>query len=118
MISLGSSKNVQVTQSSVFQNGGVRMPPKNIFDLNLLSVFRKKSDDPNTSLQAAKRWVSSLPLEDEYEAHRMIVNALSLFNSSKEPLNRERLKVLIRVDESSFPLQQSLSNHYMRKRKL
>ena len=91
------------------------MPPKNFFDLDLLSVFRKKSND--TAQQAVKRWVSSLPLEDEYEAHRMIVNALSLFNSSKEPLNRERLKVLIRLDESSFPLQQSLSNHYMRKRK-
>ena len=115
MISLGSSKNVQVTQSRPFQNGGMSMPPKNFFDLDLLSVFRKKSDD--TAQQATKRWVSSLPLEDEYEAHRMIVNALSLFNSSKEPLNRERLKVLIRLDESSFPLQQSLSNHYMRKRK-
>lgn len=93
------------------------MPPKNPFDLNLLSVFRKKSGDPNTSQQAAKRWVSSLPLEDEYEAHRMIVNALSLFNSSEEPLNRERLKVLVRLDESSFPLQQSLCDHYMRNRK-
>ena len=117
MISLGSSQDVQVTQSPHFRKDGMSMSPRSFFASDLFSVFRKKQDDPNTSFQAAKRWVSSLPLEDEYEAHRMIVNALSLFNASKEPLNRERLKVLIRLDESSYPLQQSLCDHYMRNRK-
>jgi len=47
----------------------------------------------------------------------MIVNALNLFNSSTEPLNRERLKVLMRLDESCQGLQSSLCRQYLKNQK-
>lgn len=85
--------------------------------LGLLQIFfRKQEADPATSLAATRRWISSLPLQDEYEAHHMIVNALNLFNSSTEPLNQERLQVLQRLDESCQGLQSSLCRQYVKNR--
>lgn len=86
--------------------------------LSLLhTLFRKRVADPATSLAATRHLISSLPLQDEYEAHHMIVNALNLFNSSTEPLNRERLKVLMRLDESCQGLQSSLCRQYLKNQK-
>lgn len=86
--------------------------------LDLLhSFFRKREVSPATSLTATRRWISTLPLQDEYEAHHMIVEALNLFNSSTEPLNRERLKVLMRLDESCQALQDSLCRQYLKNQK-
>lgn len=83
--------------------------------LSLLhTLFRRRVVDPATSLVATKRWISLLPLQDEYEAHHMIVSALNLFNSSTEPLNRERLSVLMRLDESCQGLQSSLCRQYLK----
>ena len=86
--------------------------------INLLYFFRKKSADPASSLYETKRWISSLPLKDEYQAHRMVVNALNLFNSSTEPLNKERLQVLMRLDESSQSMQYSLCKRYFENREV
>ena len=86
--------------------------------LSLLhTIFRKRVADPATSLAATKQLINSLPLQDEYEAHHMIVNALNLFNSSTEPLNRERLKVLMRLDESCQGIQDSLCHQYLKNQK-
>src|SRR4030066_1765991 len=86
--------------------------------LSLLhTLFRKRVKTPANSLAATKHLISSLPLQDEYEAHHMIVNPLNLFNSSTEPLNRERLKVLMRLDESCQGLQSSLCRQYRKNQK-
>jgi hypothetical protein len=84
--------------------------------LDLLYFFRKKQNDPVSDVYSAKRWISTLPLQDEYQAHRMIVNALNMFNANTEPLTRERLKVLKRLDDSSQALQESLSRQYLKNR--
>ena len=86
--------------------------------INLLYFFRKKMGDPASSLYATKRWISSLPLKDEYQAHRMVVNALNLFNLSTEPLNNERLQVLRRLDDSSQALQYGLCRRYFENREI
>ncbi len=84
--------------------------------INLMYFFRKKNADPASSLYETKRWISALPLKDEYQAHRMLVNALNLFNSSTEPLNKERLKVLMRLDDGSQAMQHSLCLRYFENR--
>lgn len=86
--------------------------------INLLYFFRNKNTDPASSLYETKRWISSLPLTDEYQAHRMVVNALNLFNSSTEPLNKERLHVLKLLDDSSQFMQHSLCTRYFENREV
>jgi hypothetical protein len=80
----------------------------------LHTILRKREMDPATNLVATKRLIGALPLQDEYEAHHMIVKVLNLFNSSTEPLNRERLQILFRLDESCQGLQDGLSRQYLK----
>jgi hypothetical protein len=82
--------------------------------LDLLYMFRKGSSEPAANLRETQRWINTLPLQDEYEAHHMIVGALNLFNTSTELLNMERFKVLMRLDESSRAMQQGLCNQYLK----
>ena len=73
--------------------------------------------DLATNSQATKRWITKLPVENQSEAQKMIVNALHHFQTSKQPLNRERLKVLLQLDQSNQPLQEVLTEKYFDLRK-
>lgn len=78
------------------------------------SLFRNKAYHvPMTTLASIPRATTELALGQEYRAHRMVVNSLSMFNTNTEVPNRERLKTLMRLDESGYAFQESLSTQYL-----
>ena len=78
------------------------------------SLFRNKAYHvPMTTLASIPRATTELALGQEYRAHRVVVNSLSMFNTSTEAPSRERLKTLMRLDESSYAFQDSLSTQYL-----
>ncbi|TCV90443.1 hypothetical protein [Sulfurirhabdus autotrophica] len=83
--------------------------------IDLFYYFRKKIIDPLSSLRVTERWLNSLSLKDEYQAHKHISDALNIFNSSTDPLTKERLQILMRLDEGSQLLQKNLCDIYLKK---
>lgn len=79
----------------------------------LFSFFGRKETHYLGSVKGADSWIGQLRQRDEYEAQKMLVEALAMFLKSKEPLSRERLKVLMRLDECSLEYQRSLGRKYL-----
>lgn len=70
--------------------------------------------DPIASLKAADRWLETLPLGDVLQLHEAISAQLKRFNDSPSHLEGERLAILMRLDEKSHALLDTLANQYLR----
>jgi len=82
-----------------------------MFDLRTL--FRKKPSDFLSNVKAADEWLHTLRQEDEYEAQKQVIDALASFLKSQDPLTKERLKVLMHLDETSQVFQKKLGETYL-----
>lgn len=85
--------------------------------LDFLPFGRKKTSatsDPLGNLKAATAWLHELPMGDTFAAHEKIVAALNEFNEKTEPPSKERLQVLMHLDEGAQELQHSLTEQYLR----
>lgn len=78
----------------------------------LLALFRTKPSGFLNSAKTADAWLLDLRAQDEYEAQKQVIDALSGFLKSQESLTRERLKVLRHVDETSQVFQKKLGETY------
>ena len=74
----------------------------------------KKSADPLGSLKAATVWMQELPMGDTFSAHEKVVAALKEFNEQGQPATRDRLQILMHLDEGAQDLQNSLAQQYLR----
>jgi hypothetical protein len=83
-------------------------------NLARLVPFAKRADDPLTHLKAATRWVESLPIGDAFKCQQAVAEALKRFNEDPAQLTRERLSVLMLLDEKSRDLQDTLVRQYLR----
>jgi hypothetical protein len=81
---------------------------------DFLSPGRKRAPDPLSSLKAVTHWMSDLPLGDVYATLDKVVKATIEFNDKKEPLTKERLDVLMHLDEHSQEMVVALSRQYLR----
>lgn len=85
--------------------------------LDFLPFGRKKKpsspSDPLGSLKAATAWMHELPMGDTFAAHEKIVAALSEFNEKTEPPGKQRLQVLMHLDEVALELQHALTQQYL-----
>ena len=81
--------------------------------LDLLNFFRRRESDPFASGKALKRLVKSLSQRDDYEAHQMLVSAFKQFADSEEVPTLDRLRVLMRLDESSESIREALRSLYL-----
>lgn len=81
---------------------------------NIRSLLKKDTVASETSVLDTKRWITELPQNNEFEAQRMVTQALHAFLKSDAPLSRERLKVLLQLDQSSHDLQQDLCQQYLK----
>lgn len=79
----------------------------------LFSFFRGKEPHYLDSVKAADLWIGELAQRDGYEAHKMLVEALSTFIGNAAPLSRQRLKVLMRLDECSLEFQRDIARKYL-----
>lgn len=82
-----------------------------MFDFRTL--FRKKPSGFLFNVKAVDKWLHTLRQEDEYEAQKQVIDALASFLKSREPLTKERLKVLMHLDETSQVFQKNLGETYL-----
>jgi hypothetical protein len=73
-----------------------------------------QGQDPLTDLKTVTRWMQDLPAGDVYSAQEKVVENLIQFNRSQLPPNRERLQVLMHLDENARDMQYSLCAQYLR----
>ncbi len=72
------------------------------------------SDDPLSSVQATTRWAASLPVGDALKAQNEILIEVKRFNDGDGPLTKERLLILMLLDEKSQHTQAVLGRQYLR----
>lgn len=72
------------------------------------------ADDPLSSVQAVTRWTDNLPVGDALKAQGEILLELKRFNDEEAPLSKERLLILMLLDEKSQYTQSILSRQYLR----
>ena len=86
-----------------------------MFDFSGLinAILRKKSDDPVGSLKSATQWVQELPLADVHQAQVEIVKALASINENKRTPLKERIRVVMYLDEKARGLQSQLCRDFM-----
>lgn len=79
-----------------------------------LVPFGKQTDDPLTSSKATARWIDALPMGDPFRSQQAILDALKRFNENSTPPTKDRLAVLMLLDERSRDLQDTLVRQYLR----
>jgi hypothetical protein len=73
-----------------------------------------KADDPLSDLKTVSRWMENLPTGDIYSAQEQVVQNLIQFNHAGLALSKERLQVLMHLDERARDMQYSLTLQYLR----
>ena len=79
---------------------------------NILSLLNKNTAASKACVLDTKRWITELPQNNEFEAQRLLTQTLHAFLKSEAPLTRERLKILLQLDQSSHALQRELCQQY------
>lgn len=82
----------------------------------MFGFFRKKAEDEGvlTNLKTVTRWLDSLPTGDIYSAQEKVVQYLIQYNHGEEVYTKDRLQVLMQLDEKSREMQESLCLQYLR----
>ncbi|MFA5082475.1 MAG: hypothetical protein WC474_08035 [Hydrogenophilaceae bacterium] len=82
----------------------------------MFGFFTKKSDANGvlTNLKTVSRWLEGLPAGDIYSAQEKVVQNLIQFNHSNLGYGKDRLQVLMRLDEETREMQESLCQQYLR----
>jgi len=83
----------------------------------MFDFFKKRdkgSDDPLTDLKTVTRWMQELPAGDIYAAQEQVVQNLIKFNRAQLPPSKERLHILMHMDENARDMQYSLCAQYLR----
>jgi hypothetical protein len=79
-----------------------------------LSPFGRRDDDPLTNMKTALRWVESLPIGDAFKCQQAVLDELKRFNENSSQFTKDRLAVLMLLDEKSRDLQDTLVRQYLR----
>jgi len=79
-----------------------------------LNLFGRGNDDPLTNLKTATRWSELLPAGDPSKSQGAYVKELRRFNENLTDYSKDRLSVLMVLDEKSRDLQDTLVRQYLR----
>jgi hypothetical protein len=82
--------------------------------LSKLSLFGRGGDDPLTNLKTATRWAEQLPAGDPVKSQDALVKELRRFNENLTDFSKDRLSVLMMLDEKARDLQDTLVRQYLR----
>ncbi len=74
----------------------------------------KQADDPITNIKAATRWLETLPIGDAYKCQQAILGEIKRFNENSTQFTKDRLAVLMLLDERARDLQDTLIRQYLR----
>ncbi len=75
---------------------------------------KKGNEDPLSDLKTVSRWMQELPAGDIYSAQEQVVQSLIQFNHAGLGMSKERLQVLMHLDEHARDMQFSLCGQYLR----
>jgi hypothetical protein len=76
--------------------------------------FGKGADDPLSTLKSATRWAESLPTGDTLKSQHAVLTEVKRFNEDLTQLTKNRLSVLMLMDEKSTTLQDTMVRQYLR----
>lgn len=77
------------------------------------ALLHTKSDNPMGDLKSATIWAQELPESDVQEAQESIIEALGSINANKKTPLKERIQVLMYLDEKANVLQNTLCRDYL-----
>lgn len=82
----------------------------------MFGLFKKKNDEQGalSNLKTVTRWLQDLPAGDIYSAQEQVVKHLIQFNHAESTFTKDRLQVLMRLDEEAREMQSSLCTQYLR----
>lgn len=82
----------------------------------MFGFFKRKkgAEDPLSDLSTVSRWMDNLPVGDIYSAQEKVVQSLIQFNHTKQPMSKDRLAVLMHLDEQARDMQYTLCLQYLR----
>lgn len=86
-----------------------------MFDLKgfIGAMLHRNTDDPIANLRSATIWVQELPHKDVRRAQAEIVKTVAGMNQKAAKSLKERIKVLLYLDEKASSLQEILCSEYM-----
>lgn len=79
-----------------------------------LTPFGKGGEDPISSVKAATRWIAALPIGDAFKCQQSILGELKRLNENSTQFTKDRLAVLMLLDEKAQDLQDTLVRQYLR----
>ena len=79
-----------------------------------LTPFGKGDEDPLSSVKAATRWIQTLPIGDAFKCQQSILRELKRLNEKSTQFTKDRLSVLMLLDEKAQDLQDTLVRQYLR----
>ncbi|OYW38450.1 MAG: hypothetical protein B7Z35_07175 [Hydrogenophilales bacterium 12-61-10] len=79
-----------------------------------LTPFSKGESDPTSSVKAATRWIATLPIGDAFKCQQSILSELKRLNENSSQFTKDRLAVLMLLDEKAQDLQDTLVRQYLR----
>jgi len=74
----------------------------------------KTNVDPLSNLQTVSRWMQDMPAGDIYTALGTVIENLIRFNQMKQPVSKDRLQVLMHLDENARDIHATLCAQYLR----
>lgn len=82
----------------------------------MFGFFKRKKgeEDPLSDLKTVSRWMQELPAGDIYTAQEQVVQSLIQFNHAGLPMSKDRLQVLMHLDNQARDMQYSLCVQYLR----
>ena len=93
----------------------ISLADKFVSGLVRLAPFGKQQpEDPLATPKAATRWLESLPIGDAFRCQQAILEELRRFNENSTAFTKDRLAVLMLLDEKSRDLQDTLVRQYLR----
>ena len=86
------------------------------FDMLSTIARRRKAvgGSPFASVKATEKWLKTLPVDSDYDAHHALVEGLERFNAENEVATLSRMKSLIKLEEAGMPLQLRIVEQYVR----
>jgi hypothetical protein len=79
-----------------------------------LTPFGKGGEDPISNVKAATRWMETLPIGDVFKCQQSILSELKRLNEKSTQFTKDRLAVLMLLDEKAQDLQDTLVRQYLR----
>jgi hypothetical protein len=79
-----------------------------------LAPFGRRAGDPLSNVKAAARWIENLPVGDAFKCQQAILGELVRFNEISSGCSKDRLAILMLLDEKSRDLQDTLVRQYLR----